>query len=238
MPALTSRAAVRSGDGARRARPWRSCHRRADRPPRARARRLGAPGGRARRRARRTWRAERRRAAARYRACPRTGTSRRPTTNGGCSRSRRSSWRRESSPPASSTGGSARDFPRGPVGAGVRAGARWASPHAGISEGRLGRVERVHAAFRSPETRAYGAKGFRAGPVPRRLRAGRPLAGLRRRPRDRVYADVFEHWLEAVEVMHDDRPLARADHERRQACRRGASAGARGAARREGSRRP
>lgn len=64
-------------------------------------------------------------------------------------------------------------------------------------KGRTGRIERVHATFRNPETRAYGADGlpevrlylvsFARSDLWPNARAGRD---------QRVYVDVFEHWLE------------------------------------------
>jgi Nitrile hydratase beta subunit, C-terminal len=64
-------------------------------------------------------------------------------------------------------------------------------------KGKTGRIERVHAAFRNPETRAYGDDGlpqmrlylvsFARSDLWPDVRAGRS---------HRVYADVFEHWLE------------------------------------------
>jgi nitrile hydratase len=67
----------------------------------------------------------------------------------------------------------------------------------GYLKGKVGRVERVHAAFTNPETRAYGDDGL----PPRTLYlvgfAQRDLwADYRGRPDDRLYADLFEHWLE------------------------------------------
>ena len=68
----------------------------------------------------------------------------------------------------------------------------------GYLKGKVGRVERVHAEFRNPETRAYGDDGlplrtlYLVGFAQRDLwpdyRGGRD---------DRLYADLFEHWLEA-----------------------------------------
>jgi nitrile hydratase len=64
-------------------------------------------------------------------------------------------------------------------------------------KGKTGRIERVHATFRNPETRAYGEDGLPA--------AALYLVGFARSdlwpeaPADggyRVYVDVFEHWLE------------------------------------------
>jgi Nitrile hydratase beta subunit, C-terminal len=62
-------------------------------------------------------------------------------------------------------------------------------------KGKTGRIERVHAAFRNPETRAYGADGLPEVPLYLVSFAPSDLwpdggGG------DRVYVDVFEHWLE------------------------------------------
>jgi nitrile hydratase subunit beta len=67
-------------------------------------------------------------------------------------------------------------------------------------KGKIGVVERVHPAFRNPETRAYGGDGH-----PKRALY---LVGFdqrevwpdyRGRDGDRLYVDVFEHWLQEVE---------------------------------------
>ena len=67
-------------------------------------------------------------------------------------------------------------------------------------EGKHGIVKRVHARFKNPETHAYGLDGlpeqslylvsFEQRDVWREYSGS---AG------DRLYADVFEHWLEEVE---------------------------------------
>ncbi len=76
-------------------------------------------------------------------------------------------------------------------------------PHSGhhrtpaYLKGATGTVERVHPAFRNPETRAYGGDGLPEQPLylvafgPRELWPDYRGAG-----EDRIYADVFEHWLE------------------------------------------
>ncbi len=70
----------------------------------------------------------------------------------------------------------------------------------GYLKGRTGTVERVHAAFRNPETRAYGAEGL---PEQRLYLVGFAQRDLwpdyRGHADDRIYADVFEHWLEEAE---------------------------------------
>jgi hypothetical protein len=85
----------------------------------------------------------------------------------------------------------------------VRVAARQHDGHhrtPGYVKGKTGTVERVHASFRNPETRAYGADGL---PARRLYLVGFAQedvwAGYRGRGHDRVYVDVFEHWLEAAE---------------------------------------
>ena len=63
--------------------------------------------------------------------------------------------------------------------------------------GRIGTVERGHGSFTNPETRAYGADGL---PVRQLYLVGfeqrEVWPGYAGRAADRIYADVFEHWLE------------------------------------------
>lgn len=70
----------------------------------------------------------------------------------------------------------------------------------GYVKGRTGRVERVHAQFANPETRAYGADGQ---PAQRLYLVGFDQGELWPRyqgaARDRLLVDVFEHWLEEAE---------------------------------------
>jgi hypothetical protein len=70
----------------------------------------------------------------------------------------------------------------------------------GYLKGKTGTVERVHVSFRNPETRAYGADGL---PEQRLYLVGFAQKDVwpdYRGPRDdRIYADVFEHWLEDAE---------------------------------------
>ena len=84
----------------------------------------------------------------------------------------------------------------------VRVAARRVDGHhrtPGYLKGKTGRVERVHASFRNPETRAYGGDGlpeetlYLVGFEPREIWPG--YRGVR----DRLYADVFEHWLEEAQ---------------------------------------
>lgn len=83
----------------------------------------------------------------------------------------------------------------------VRVSARAHSGHhrtPGYLKGRRGTIERVHASFRNPETRAYGGDGL---PTQRlylvhfdQPELWQTYAGERG---DALLADVFEHWLEA-----------------------------------------
>ena len=70
----------------------------------------------------------------------------------------------------------------------------------GYLKGKLGRIERVHAASTNPETRAYGADGLPKQTVYLVGFAQRdvwPAYGGRNT--DRVYVDVYEHWLEEAQ---------------------------------------
>lgn len=64
-------------------------------------------------------------------------------------------------------------------------------------KGKTGRVERVHAAFKNPETHAYGADGLPEVPL-YMVSFDRaelwPQGGAD--DGHRIYVDVFEHWLE------------------------------------------
>jgi nitrile hydratase len=68
----------------------------------------------------------------------------------------------------------------------------------GYLKGKPGRVERLQASFTDPETRAYGSDGLPLRPLYLVSFAERDVwpdhTGS-----DRIYADVFEHWLEAEE---------------------------------------
>jgi nitrile hydratase len=70
----------------------------------------------------------------------------------------------------------------------------------GYLKGKVGEVVRVHAAFTNPETRAYGVDGLpklTLYQVAFRQRDVWPsYSGS---DHDRVYADVFDHWLEETE---------------------------------------
>jgi nitrile hydratase subunit beta len=79
------------------------------------------------------------------------------------------------------------------VGQRVRVAARPHEGHhrtPGYVKGKTGRIERVHASFTNPETRAYGGDGL----PEQRLYS----VGFAHRDH-RVYVDIFEHWLEEAE---------------------------------------
>ena len=67
----------------------------------------------------------------------------------------------------------------------------------GYLKGKTGTIERIHARFLNPETRAYGENGE---PAQRLYLVGFELRELwpayRGGSDDRLLADVFEHWLE------------------------------------------
>lgn len=70
----------------------------------------------------------------------------------------------------------------------------------GYLKGKAGVVERSHPAFTNPETRAYGGDGlpeqrlYLISVSQRDLWPDYPGATA-----DRVFVDVFEHWLEKAE---------------------------------------
>jgi hypothetical protein len=82
----------------------------------------------------------------------------------------------------------------------VRIGARDHEGHhrtPGYLKGKTGTIERVYDSFTNPETRAYGGDG-----LPKQTLY---LVGFRQRDvwsdyggrdSDRIYADIFDHWLE------------------------------------------
>ena len=66
-------------------------------------------------------------------------------------------------------------------------------------KGKRGRIERVHARFRNPETRAYGGAGVPEVPLYLVSFARSdlwPEAAGDSGHHVYVYVDVFEHWLE------------------------------------------
>jgi nitrile hydratase len=70
----------------------------------------------------------------------------------------------------------------------------------GYVKGKAGRIERVHPSFRNPETRAYGEDGLPEQPLYLVRFAQQDVwPGYRGQDDDRIYVDVFEHWLEEAE---------------------------------------
>src|SRR5688500_13710343 len=67
----------------------------------------------------------------------------------------------------------------------------------GYLKGKIGWVERLHGEFRNPESLAYGGDGL---PKRNLYLVKFPQTDVWNRygafPQDRVYADIFEHWLE------------------------------------------
>ena len=63
-------------------------------------------------------------------------------------------------------------------------------------KGKTGTVERVHAAYRNPETRAHGGDGLPEQTLYLVAFAQRDVwPDYRGHAGDRLCADVFEHWL-------------------------------------------
>jgi nitrile hydratase subunit beta len=70
----------------------------------------------------------------------------------------------------------------------------------GYVKGRAGTVERAHGSFTNPETRAYGDDGLPEQPLYLVSFAQADVwADYRGAAGDRLYVDVFEHWLEDAE---------------------------------------
>lgn len=66
-------------------------------------------------------------------------------------------------------------------------------------KGKTGRVERVHASFRNPETRAYGGDGLPEVTLYLVSLDQRDVwPSYSGRAGDRLYLDLYEHWLEEV----------------------------------------
>ena len=82
----------------------------------------------------------------------------------------------------------------------VRVAARMHEGHhrtPGYVKGKTGTVERAHASFTNPETRAYGQDGLPEQPlylVSFAQKTSGPTTA--EHGDDRIYVDVFEHWLE------------------------------------------
>ncbi len=69
----------------------------------------------------------------------------------------------------------------------------------GYLKGKTGSVERVHGAFTNPETRAYGGDGLPEQTLYNVSFAERDVwPDYSGRDDDRIYVDVYEHWLEAA----------------------------------------
>jgi nitrile hydratase subunit beta len=84
------------------------------------------------------------------------------------------------------------------VGQKVRVSARGHAGHhrtPGYIKGKVGTVERDHGRFTNPETRAYGSDGL---PAQSLYLIGFDQAAVwpHHAGRDRIFVDVFEHWLE------------------------------------------
>jgi len=67
-------------------------------------------------------------------------------------------------------------------------------------KGKRCRVERLHASFTNPETRAYGGDGLPLQPLYTVSLAHRDVWPEHTySAHDRIYVDVYEHWLEPDE---------------------------------------
>lgn len=63
-----------------------------------------------------------------------------------------------------------------------------------------GRIERAHGTFTNPETRAYGSDGLPEQPLYLVSFAQSDVwPHYRGRVGDRIYVDLYEHWLEVAE---------------------------------------
>ena len=70
----------------------------------------------------------------------------------------------------------------------------------GYVKGKTGLVEHVRASFPNPETRAYGGDGLPEQPLYLVGFAQRDVwPDYRGNAGDRIYVDVFEHWLEEAD---------------------------------------
>jgi nitrile hydratase len=69
----------------------------------------------------------------------------------------------------------------------------------GYLKGKSGTIERRHRAFTNPETRAYGADGLPEQALYLVCFEQRDVwPGYAGNRADRIYVDVFEHWLEEI----------------------------------------
>lgn len=63
--------------------------------------------------------------------------------------------------------------------------------------GKIGRVKLLHGAFRNPESLARGGEGLPRQPLYLVGFSQAELwAGYRGSPRDTLYVDIYEHWLD------------------------------------------
>ena len=88
------------------------------------------------------------------------------------------------------------------VGEHVRVDARPHEGHhrtPGYLKDKMGRVERLHGSFTNPETRAYGTDGLPLVPLYLVSFAGQDVWPGCAAGGDRIYVDVFEHWLESAQ---------------------------------------
>ncbi len=70
----------------------------------------------------------------------------------------------------------------------------------GYVKGKTGSIERVHASFTNPETRAYGTDGLPEQPLYLVAFGQRDVwPDYRGHAGDRISVDIFEHWLEEAE---------------------------------------
>ncbi len=70
----------------------------------------------------------------------------------------------------------------------------------GYVKGRTGKVVRVHGSFTNPETRAYGEDGLPEQPLYLVSFSQHDVwPDDRSNAKDRLYIDLFEHWLEKAE---------------------------------------
>lgn len=89
------------------------------------------------------------------------------------------------------------------IGQRVRVAARLHEGHhrtPGYVKGKTGKVVRVHGSFTNPESRAYGEDGLPKQPLYLVRFPQRDVwPDYRSNANDRVYIDLFEHWLEESE---------------------------------------
>jgi nitrile hydratase subunit beta len=69
----------------------------------------------------------------------------------------------------------------------------------GYLKGKRGRIARVHATFMNPETRAYAGDGQPRVRLYMVEFESSEVFPARGNDSDRVYADVFEHWLDRAQ---------------------------------------